>query len=276
MLVVIGDLISDVVVLGANALQRGTDNTVAIAQTRGGSAANVAAAAASDGPTRFIGSIGTDAAGTALVQDLESRGVEVRVQRRGRTGSIVVLVDDDGERTMLTDRAAAADLGPINAAWLADASLIHAPLYGLTDEGSRSSIVAACEATDTPVSLDLSSVATMHLLGQEQLQSIIDALSPAIVFANEDEAALADELGLVMPKDAIYLVKHGADPVEVRVADAAQYFAVPPVTVVDTTGAGDAFAAGFLHAHGAHTGLATSVQAAIGRAQAALSKPGAL
>jgi len=55
MLVVIGDLVADLIVLGGAVLERGTDNPAEIRLTRGGSAANVAVAAASRHPVRFIG-----------------------------------------------------------------------------------------------------------------------------------------------------------------------------------------------------------------------------
>lgn len=276
MLVVIGDLIADIVVLGAGTLARGTDNTVIIEQTRGGSAANVAAAAAIDGPVRFIGSIGADASGEALVHDLQQRGVEVRVQQHTRTGSIVVLVDSDGERTMLTDRGAAAELDTLSPEWLSDATWIHTPLYGFAEERSRESILQACAWAAVPMSLDLSSIATMEMLGADALQKIIEALCPAIVFANADEAALAEHLGITFSAETRYIIKHGAEPVEVRWVRARARFDVPPVEVIDTTGAGDAFAAGYLQAELAGCSPAEAVSAAITRAQQALGKAGAL
>src|SRR5688572_24603757 len=111
---VIGDLLEDVVVWVAGAPVEGTDNPATIRRSRGGSGANVAAAAAAAGAAaRFVGRVGVDGAGDALVAQLAAAGVDVRVQRGGRTGCVVVLVDGAGERTMFPDRAAAAELGPI-------------------------------------------------------------------------------------------------------------------------------------------------------------------
>ena len=89
------------------AARHATDNPAVIHRTRGGSAANVAAFArrGTAVPARFIGCVGADPAGDMLCAELAGRGVDVRVQRRGRTGTIVVLVDGDGERTMYPDRA---------------------------------------------------------------------------------------------------------------------------------------------------------------------------
>ena len=131
MLVAVGDLVEDVVVWpaglaagqaggqAAGPARHGTDNPAVIHRTRGGSAANVAAfaraAAPAAVPARFIGCVGADPAGDVLCAELAGRGVDVRVQRRGRTGTIVVLVDGDGERTMYPDRAAAAELTEVPA-----------------------------------------------------------------------------------------------------------------------------------------------------------------
>jgi len=81
MLVVIGDLVADLIVLGGATLERGTDNPAEIRLTRGGSAANAAVAAGSRHPARFIGRVGDDTLARALVGELESAGVDVRVQR---------------------------------------------------------------------------------------------------------------------------------------------------------------------------------------------------
>ena len=104
-----------------------TDNPCVIHRSRGGSAANVAAFASAWVPTRFIGCVGLDPAADVLTSELAGHGVDVRVQRRGRTGTIVVLIDGKGERTMYPDRAAAAQLADVPAAWLESAAMLHAP-----------------------------------------------------------------------------------------------------------------------------------------------------
>ncbi len=278
MLVLIGDLIDDVVVIGAHAIERGTDNPARISHTRGGSAANVAAAAAALVPTRFIGRVGTDATGEALASQLAKAGVDVRVQREGRTGSIVILVDETGERTMLTDRGAAAELGPIDPAWLEGASWVHLPLYGLTDRPSRIAILGAlARLPGVPRSIDLSSVATMRHLGGEMLDDLLSRLHPDVVFANADEDSLARDLGLALPAATTLVVKNGADPVRLGTGGESIDIPVPPVgEVVDTTGAGDAFAAGYLAAALDNAPAPDCVRAGVALAAQALAHPGAL
>lgn len=279
MIVVVGDLIADLIVLGGSSLERGTDNPAEVRLTRGGSAANVAAAAATRHPARFIGRVGDDTIGRALTGELESCGVEVRVQRSGRTGAIVVLVDAVGERTMITDRGAAAELETIDPAWLSGARWLHLPLYGFAAPASRKAVTdaaTAVAAAGASISLDLSSVATMRELGAEALQEIVDEITPAVVFANADEAAAAEQLGLSAGA-AVSVVKRGGEPVLVEAGGERSEVPVRRVDeVLDSTGAGDAFAAGYIVAALGGADPHASARAGSELAMTALRRPGAL
>ncbi|GAA1950448.1 carbohydrate kinase family protein [Microbacterium deminutum] len=280
MLVVIGDLVADLIVLGGAALEHGTDNPAEVRLTRGGSAANVAVAASPRRPVRFIGRVGDDTLGRTLAGELAAAGVDVRVQRAGRTGAIVVLVDAGGERTMITDRGAAAELGPIDPQWLTDAEWVHLPLYGFAAPPSRAALLETARLLadrGVPTSLDLSSVATMRDLGADTLSNILAAVAPAVVFANADEAAAAAQLGLDPALTGVYVVKRGGDPVIVRIDGAAVEVPVERVAdVVDSTGAGDAFAAGYLTAALSGASPQQSARAGSTLAMSALRRAGAL
>ncbi|QIG40748.1 hypothetical protein G5T42_15755 [Microbacterium sp. 4R-513] len=280
MLTVIGDLLADVVVLGASSFETGTDNPAVITHTRGGSAANVAAAAAGSGRVRFIGRVGADAEGDALTHALALSGVDVRVQRGGRTGSIVILVDDAGERTMLTDRGAAAELEPVEPEWLEGSHWLHLPLYGFAAPVSRQAVLAACRwahESSVRVSLDLSSVSAMRELGPVILAAILGDAAPAVVFANADEARLLGELGLRHPVGSVLVVKRGPDPVVVVGDGGTAEIPVEAVPdVVDTTGAGDAFAAGYLVAALGGAMPRECAKAGAASARGALRRPGAI
>ncbi len=250
MLCVIGDVVEDVVVHLQAPPERATDTPARIVRRRGGSAANAAVAASRAGcPTRFIGRIADDLVGQQLVDDLEDEGVDVRVQRGpGRTGAVVVLVEPGGERTMLPDRAAATELSSIDRSWLEGVTWLHVPAYSLCDEPIGTSTIAAAQHVRGSwgrLSVDVSSASIVRAFGQDAFCELVSSLAPEIVFANRDEAPLV--AGVATP---LLVVKRGHEPVELVVGrDQRELVPVDEVPgVADTTGAGDAFAGGFLAA----------------------------
>ncbi len=277
MLVCIGDVVEDVVVWTDGPLRAGTDNPGRVVRTRGGSAANVAVFAAATGTaSRFIGRVGADALGAALTAELERSGVEVRVQRAGRTGSIVVLVDPSGERTMIPDRGAAAELADPPPWWVAGAVVVHAPAYALATPGPAAAVgtlFRTARDTGALTSIDVSSVDLVTRLGADALRAALTRLAPDVLIANADEAAA---LGPV-PGIATTVVKAGADPTTVTgPGGAVVRVPVAPVDGVrDTTGAGDAFAAGFLTAFAVDRDASAACRAGHVLAARVLQQPGA-
>jgi sugar/nucleoside kinase (ribokinase family) len=276
---VVGDLVEDVVVWFRGTHRYSTDNPSTIYRARGGSAANVAAFASPVVATRFIGCVGADVQGEALVADLSGRGIDVRVQRRGRTGTIVVLVDETGERTMFPDRGASGELADVPVEWLQSLGVLHAPSYCFSTEPAASATVAlllAAHDTGIDVSIDASSTGMLEEYGVARYLKLIESIRPTIFFANALEAELLD---VSRPEfaDTLTIVKDGRRPTLVRPPGGeALTVAVPPVSQVrDSTGAGDAFAAGFLTAHlrGAEPGAATEAGHALARS--VLTSPGA-
>ncbi|MEJ1109564.1 MULTISPECIES: carbohydrate kinase family protein [unclassified Kribbella] len=275
-LVCIGDLVEDIVVWPAGATRSGTDNPSRIHHSRGGSAANVAAFASSLGtPTRFIGRVGEDSVGDGLVRDLSRAGVDAHVQRQGRTGTIVLIVDDAGERTMYPDRAAAAQLADVPDAWISGAGAVHLSAYSL-DGPARAVLRQAADiahAEGAILTVDASSVALIDSIGAETFRSLVSALQPTYVFANGTEA----DVGSLRELGTTVVVKNGVDPTEVHFADGTSAIVrVSPVDGVrDTTGAGDAFAAGFLSAVLDQADAVEAVEAGHNLARKVLTEPGA-
>jgi sugar/nucleoside kinase (ribokinase family) len=250
-LATIGDLVEDVVVRLAGPINVASDTPAAISRRRGGSAANVAVAAAGLGRrSRFLGQVGTDAIGTALLTEMADGGVDVTlVHRAGSTGTIVAVVDPTGERSMLTDRRSCVDLSDPDPAWLDDVDVLHVPLYSLATgsvASTASTMIRWAHERNIDVSIDASSSAVLREMGTARVRRLLAGLEPDVLLANRDEALVLDIRGAV--GGCTTVVKAGAEPATVYSATAPAV-EVPGVVVADvrdTTGAGDAFAAGFL------------------------------
>lgn len=226
----------------------------------GGQAANVAAWVAElGGRSRLLARRADDAAGRLLDDELARRGVEVAGPvRGGATGTVVSIASSDGGRTMLTDRGVSTDFeaADLDAGWLVGCETLHVPSYSLASDPIRATSIAAAEASreaGAHVSVDLSSAAVLAE-GGGGLRQLIAALEPDVVFANEAEAELFG------PIDApTVVVKRGALGCSVHTRAETLDHPAEETVVVDTTGAGDAFAAGFLLG-GAETGLAAAAR----------------
>ncbi|MEV4622797.1 PfkB family carbohydrate kinase [Asanoa sp. NPDC049573] len=259
-IVVVGDLVTDVVAVLAGPPAPDTDTAASIRFTGGGQAANTAAWLAWHRvPVTLLASVGADAAGAARVAELRAAGVDCPLPPRADapTGTVIVLAEG-GRRTMVTDRGASVLLDPdAVAAAVVGADHLHLSGYPLLDDGSRKAGLAALAAArehGLTVSVDAASAGPLRQVGAAAFLSWVRGVD--LLLANLDEAAvltgsaagdpttqartLATDLG------AAVVVKRGAGGAVW--ADAAGVVTVPapPATVVDPTGAGDAFAAGLL------------------------------
>ena len=282
MLCTIGDLIEDVVVRLNGELNIGSDTESVIVRTRGGSAANVAMFGALTGTSsRFVGQVGNDNLGEQLCASLRESGVDVCTVAEGRTGSIVVVVQPNGERTFLTDRGVASDLSVFDASHLAGVSIVHVPTYSLALDPLATTAVQYIRAARTAgalISIDASSTSVLRDYGIDRYSELIASISPDVFLCNNDEAVLLNvDSAHPMSGAALTVIKRGALPVTVvTAAGVVTEVATPPVAnIVDTTGAGDAFAAGFLPVYATSRNIKDSVTNGNLIAARVLRSPGA-
>ena len=261
--VVLGDLMVDVVARLRGPLVPASDSPASISVRGGGSAANTACWLASVGvETFFAGMVGDDAAGREAVDALRACGVRplVGVDPDRPTGTVIVLVDESGERTMVPDAGANSGLRAEDSGVqsIGGADHLHLSGYTLLNPESRAAGLAA-HALSIDIgmtsSVDVSSAGPIAEVGPEAFLDWIRNAS--LVFANLDEARVLtgcdDSLDAartltghcheavvkVGSEGALWLAR-GGEAVRVEACEIADG------DVVDTTGAGDAFAAGFL------------------------------
>jgi sugar/nucleoside kinase (ribokinase family) len=261
-IVVVGDVIDDVIVRLKGPIAADTDTPAEIVRRPGGSGANVAAWLAHLGaPVRFAGRVG---AGGHELPGVDAR---LAVDPTRPTGAIVVLVEG-GHRTMLTDRGAnealcADDLPP---SLLDDAALLHVSGYTLFAPGPRAAalaLMATARERGIPISVDCASAAFLR-----EAPAFAEWIRDAeLCFANEDEAAVLGEAALRQP---VVVIKLGARGV--RIGEVV--LRALPAELVDPTGAGDAFCAGFLARHVAGDDVEECARAGLAAAAEAIARAG--
>jgi sugar/nucleoside kinase (ribokinase family) len=287
-IVTLGDTALDVFVRPDADAAPGTDTPGLVRVAPGGSAANVAVWAARLGAsTAFIGAVGDDYAAGFLRADLEREGVIVHLQRLpAATAAVAVLVDGRGERTMIPDRGAALLLAPsmIRESMLPQDCWLHLPAYSLFEAPLADAALHAvdlCRAAGGRVGLDTSSVGPLRSYGRERFLDLLDRVGPDVLFANDGEAAFlsglddAEQGSQILQRYAPVVVwKLGAAGALAR-SDHLVRARGLDVPVLDSTGAGDAFAAAFTVAHAQNAPLETALDRANHLAAAVVQHIGA-
>ncbi len=252
-------------------------------EASGGSAANTAACLASLGaPVEFIGKVADDGLGEVFAHDIRAAGVRFEVAPAPAdsgpgTGRCLVMVTPDAEKTMCTSLGVGAYLQPedIDGAAISAARVLYLEGYLCgKDETSEAVDVAVASAhrAGTMVAFSASDPAWVHL-HLDELTALLDRVD--ILFANEPEALglsgcsdLDDAVQALAKRCPTVAVTLGKKGCVVAGTDGLVTIPARPVDhVVDTTGAGDSFAAGFLY--GVINDLGPEVSARIGSLAAA-------
>lgn len=260
--VVVGDLLYDVISRFDGPLALGTDTFAPVHARPGGSGANAAAWLARLGvETTFVARVGEDPLGRLLAEELTGDGVVVRLARDREvgTGKVVVFVDGDGERTLITDRGAGDNLKPEDLPEdpFSPGAHLHLSGYLFSGGARRETALAALKrarANGMTASVDPSSTTLLEALDPEELLTWTrgaDLAFPnraegALLAGTTDEDLIVDTLleyygGVVLKLGAEGAVYGDTTGRRVRLP-------ASPTLAVDTTGAGDAACAGFLEA----------------------------
>jgi len=235
----IGDLILDVVVLPHQPLTSDADTPATIRFAAGGQAANVAAWACALGSrSRLICKRGSDVSSELAAAELARHGVEIcGPVVDGRGGVVASIRDALGRRTMASDRGVAALLHPaeLDPAWVRSCDVLHVSGYCLLREPMADAAIEAARLAPR-VTVDLASARDIEIAGADRFTARLKALGADLAFATEAERAAVPDF------DAAWVIKLGARGARFPEG----LYPAPSVAVLDTTGAGDALAAGYL------------------------------
>ena len=253
----IGDLALDVISQLKEPINYGNDTASKISSHPGGQAANVATwITRTNSRAHLVARTGNDPVGFALISDLDKYGVEhLNLMHSGRpTGVVVILVDANGERTMFPDNGANADLEVSDLPPLDDVDGVYLSGYALLDFRSRDAVLAMItkvKAAGKPIYFDPTTTGAMKIVSRDEVLSWVSQMD-GILLNSEEALYLGDATDIEIaeknlqkytPLVVIKLGSKGA--IAVNGSESAKVSAVT-TNVVDTTGAGDSFAAGFI------------------------------
>lgn len=253
----IGDLALDVISQLKEPINYGNDTASRISSHPGGQAANVSTwITRTHSKAQLVARVGNDPVGFALISDLDKYGVEhMNLMHSGRpTGVVVILVDSNGERTMFPDNGANADLEVSDLPPLDDVDGVYLSGYALLDFRSREavlSMIAKIKAAGKPIYFDPTTTGAMKIVSRDEVLSWVSLMDGILLNAEEalylgdakDVETAEKNLTAYTPLVVIKLGSRGAMAV---FGDVVAKVSAVTTTVVDTTGAGDSFAAGFI------------------------------
>ena len=272
----IGDVMLDVIArisVSPQKINFGSDTASRISTSSGGAAGNVAAwLTRTDARSTIFSHVGDDPAGAAIVAEFDALGVSHGdlVIPGETSGVVVVLVDSSGERTMFPDKGAnsrltAQDLPDLNS-FLA----VYISGYALLNPLARDGVLAMIEkikADGLPIYFDPASVGAMKDVADKELHNWFSMMD--VLFVNEEESIyltgsvdIERALNYLLDFSQVVVIKRGSAGAIAK-ARGFDSISLPAVaaTVIDTTGAGDSFAAGFIASYSKNHDLTAALQA---------------
>lgn len=257
-LLCIGDVMLDVIAVLQTKINYGSDTPSKISTHGGGAAGNVASwAQISGAPTQIVARVGNDSAGMAVMAEFDALGVAHGdcVLPGAQTGVVVVLVDPNGERTMFPESGANSGLSMKELPSLEGVEIVYLSGYALLDELSRPGVLEMIEEIHTshiPIFFDPATVGGMSQVDVTEIKSWLPHMSA--LFMNEEEATFLtgfthreSALNALLEFSPTAIIKCGSQGAVGKTRD-GEIISIPaaPTHVIDTTGAGDSFAGGFI------------------------------
>jgi sugar/nucleoside kinase (ribokinase family) len=272
----IGDVMLDVIArinVSPQKINFGSDTASRISTSSGGAAGNVAAwLTRTDARSTIVSHVGDDPAGAAIVAEFDALGVshgDLVIQ--GETsGVVVVLVDSSGERTMFPDKGANSRLTVTDLPDLGAFQAVYISGYALLNPLARDGVLEMIEkikADGLPIYFDPASVGAMKDVADKELHNWFSMMD--VLFVNEEESIyltgsveIERALDYLLDFSQVVVIKRGSAGAIAK-ARGFDSISLPAVaaTVVDTTGAGDSFAAGFIASYSKNHDLTAALQA---------------
>jgi len=254
----IGDIMLDVTVLLNRPIVEGLETRAKISTQGGGAAANVASwLAFNKTPSYLVTRVGDDSAGQTLLAELDTYGVEHSslIIPNMNTGVVVVIVGREGERTMFPDSGANAGLGLSDLPDLSQFSAVYLSAYSLINTQSRAGVLQIIEAIRTAglrIILDPATVGVLMEVGVSAANEWLNFIDTIIL--NEEESHFLtgkdnpiDAAAKLLEHVNTVVIKRGSNGALAQSrGDQLIQVEAQKTTVINTTGAGDAFAAGFI------------------------------
>lgn len=272
----IGDVMLDVIArinVSPQKINYGSDTASRISTSSGGAAGNVAAwLTRTDARSTIVSHVGDDPAGAAIVAEFDALGVSHgELVIPGETsGVVVVLVDSSGERTMFPDKGANSRLTVTDLPDLAAFQAVYISGYALLNPLARDGVLAMIEkikADGLPIYFDPASVGAMKDVSDKELHTWFSMMD--VLLLNEEESIyltgsvdIERALDYLLDFSQVVVIKRGSAGAIAK-ARGFDSISLPAVatTVIDTTGAGDSFAAGFIASYSKNHDLTAALQA---------------